>query len=285
MPVCFVSTNHLPDRLWFRDDDDFRAGMNLVAILAYSLGIPVLAFILMSNHVHFVLACNESDALRFITEFKRRYSQYFQRKYGSPSLLARNENDIRNVGLATESLERIIAYVQMNCVAANICSHPTQYRWGTGSCFFSSNIPDGLPLGEMSKRRQARLLHSEENLPATFRMLSAGYIDPGSYVQSQIVEKLFRTPERYNYFLYSSSKAKTKLERNPLPSFRDQTILRSIPDLCQSLFKTDCVEKLEDAQMTELLRQLRFRFSADIAQLARVLSLSTEEVVGLLDNV
>ena len=50
-----VTTEHLKEGLWFRDENDFRAGMNFVAIQAYQSKVTVLAFILMSNHLHFVV--------------------------------------------------------------------------------------------------------------------------------------------------------------------------------------------------------------------------------------
>lgn len=56
-PIEFylVTTDHLTESIWFRDDQDFKTGMNYVAIIALVSGIKVLAFILMSNHVHLVL--------------------------------------------------------------------------------------------------------------------------------------------------------------------------------------------------------------------------------------
>ena len=72
MDFWFATTDHLTDRIWFRDDDDFKMGMNLVAILAVVLQVDVLSFILMSNHVHFVLCCPKEKAERFMKEFMRR---------------------------------------------------------------------------------------------------------------------------------------------------------------------------------------------------------------------
>jgi hypothetical protein len=74
-----------------------------------------------------------------------------------------------------------------------------------------------------------------------------------------------------------------RLEEKPTPSFRDQIILASIPDLCNSLFRTKYYQGLQEKQLSELVKQLRFRFSADIGQLARVLEFSYEEVSRLLN--
>lgn len=285
MSACFVSTDHLTERLWFRDDNDFRAGMNFVAVVAFSLGIPVLAFILMSNHVHFVLACDDQDALRFITEYKRRYSQYYQNQYGERDFLKRNAVDIRPVGMEMEAMERAIAYTQMNCVAANICSDPASYPWGTGSCFFQYHT--GLTartLSTYSARAQKQLLHSHQKLPQQYMVRADEVIAPTSYVKVRFVEQLFRTPRQYNFFLNNSSKAKKRLENKSTPSFRDQSILMAMPDLCYSLFHKKALNELIPEQKSELLKQLRFRFSADAAQLARVLSIPYDEVVGLLES-
>ena len=107
-----ITTEHLEDRLWFRDGEDFRVAMNYVAVAAFLTGVMVLAFILMSNHVHFVLACSREDAERFVNTFKRLYASYYYRKYGVNEFLRRNGVDIREVNDSDESLERAIAYVR-----------------------------------------------------------------------------------------------------------------------------------------------------------------------------
>lgn len=283
---CYlVSTDHLTDRLWFRDDEDFKVGMNYVALVSVALGIKVLAFILMSNHIHLVLACSERDALRFITELKRRYSKYYQHKYAIGEFLRKNGVDICPVPLDGESLERAIAYVQMNCVAANICAHASYYAWGTGGVFFRADAPEEKPLIALSRRDQIRLLHSNDQVPGFLRITSKGYISPGSFVPVKYVEQLYCRPSRYNYFLQTSSKAKTRLQQSPAPAFRDQVILGSVPDLCASLFRKNGKDELSSEETTELLKQLRYRFNADPAQLSRVVSIPYEEVARLLDKV
>ena len=41
-----VTTGHLEDRLWFREEDDFKVGMNYVAVQAALTDVSILAFIL-----------------------------------------------------------------------------------------------------------------------------------------------------------------------------------------------------------------------------------------------
>lgn len=136
--LWLVTTDHLEEDLWFRDDEDFRVGMNLVAVQAACCpDVVVLAFILMSNHVHFVLSGSRWEVEAFVQQFKHRYSIYYSRRWGIREFLRLKGVDFKEIPYEDEAPERAIAYVQMNCVAANICGHPSQYPYGTGDVFLT----------------------------------------------------------------------------------------------------------------------------------------------------
>lgn len=88
-----------------------------------------------------------------------------------------------------------------------------------------------------------------------------------------------------DYFLRTSSKAKLRLKstEDAMPSFKDQLVLAAIPNLCRSLFQKQAFEELTDSQKSEILRQLRFRFSSNVHQLARVAGLTYDAAARLLD--
>ena len=275
-----VTTEHLKDRLWFRDEEDFKVGMNQVAVLAATISVQVIAFILMSNHVHFVLGGTKDDATDFITSFKRRFSRYYGKKYSVKEFLRENNVDFRELHIGDESLERAIAYVQMNSVAANICISPSGYPWGTGELFFNENKTKGKAIGELSKRECIKLLRSRTLLPSGY-IVSEGIVLPSSYVDVQMVESLFKSAKRMNYFLQSSSKAKLVKEA---PSFKDQLIVSAMQDLTVSLFRKKTFGDLTNLQKSEILKQLRYRFSSEPNQLSRVSGLQFEEVCRMLEE-
>ena len=70
-----------------------------------------------------------------------------------------------------------------------------------------------------------------------------------------------------------------------VPAFRDQIILAALPDLCRSLFGKDMFQELLQEERTELMRQIRFRFSADVNQIARVCGLSYAEAARVIDGI
>ncbi len=283
-----ITTEHLEEALWFRDDEDFTIGMNYVAIEAFHhKNIVILFFILMSNHVHFIIFGERDEIESFINDFKGRYSHYFKLKYGITNLLLENEIDFKVIDLNDEGLEWAGAYVIMNCVAANICSHPSQYKWGSGSIIFNPSLPAGKPLTAFSKRELRRVLHSRiDDLPKRWTIGEDGFILPQNYINISELERLYRKVSRLNFFLNNSSKAKKRLNADEkYPAFKDQVVLYALPDLLRSLFGKSSFSELQGAEKAECLRQIRFRFSSDITQAARVCGISYEEAAKLVDNV
>lgn len=269
MDFYLVTTDHLEKTIWFREDEDFIVGMNAVPLIGYSTGVFVVVFVLMSSHVHFILLCESyEEALKFINEYKRHYSHYLSYKYGLKDTLRRNAVDIQKLDRSGESLERAIA----------------DYPWGTGNCFFRVNTQKGNPLGSLSARARYSILHSKKDLPAGLLLGEEGYILPESYILKDRVEAIFKTPKRMQHFLNTSSKARLRLDAGTAesPSFKDQMILPMMQELCWKLFGKKEMEELSSDQLTELFRQMRFRFSSNINQLARLSGLSCQQIAKLL---
>lgn len=284
MLFWLVTTDHLTDKIWFKDDEDFKKAMNIVAVLAATMNLKVISFILMSNHVHFVLWCDRELADEFIRRFKKLYSQYYSKKYGPCGFLRDNNVDTRPLVIGDESFEKGVAYVLMNSVAAKICLHATQYPWGTGNTFFNFQPIKGEKIGDLSGRACARLLQSKLKLPDDYIVDERGFINPSSYVPVEFVESVFKSPKRMDWFLRNSSKAKRLNESGEAPSFNDQLISSVIHDLSVSLFRKNNIEEMNESQCAELFRQIRFRFSADPAQIARVSGIPYEKVCDLLES-
>lgn len=280
MKFFMITTDHLSEAILFRDEDDFKIGMSHVAAIACHLEINVLAFVLMSNHVHFVISCESlTRADDFIIAYKRLYARYYEGKYGVKELLRRNRSRFDEVFVGDESLEKVIAYVMMNPVVANICQHPSAYTWGSANCYFRVDSPHGLKTGSISKRAQARLFHTRIPVNKEY-IIDNGYIRPESFICSGFVQKLFRTPRRYDFFLRNSTKAKAKFEsgKSMVPSFKDQIIIAAIPDICNSLFWTNDYKSLDEKDLSRLIHELNHRFCADPKQIARILGIEPSEV-------
>ena len=282
--LWLVTTEHLKHKLWFNVDEDFNVGMNYVALCVALSSVRIMAFALMSNHVHFVLGGSRNDCNLFITRLKQSYSSYHRRKYLSQELLRGNEVDFKSLSLQDDSFKRAVAYVQMNPVAANICTQPHGYPWGTGNMFFNDSPVNGKKIGDLSKRAQERFLHSKILLPPAYIADDRGFISPISYVQTKFVESVFRTPSNMNYFLQQSSKSLNENKQGIIPTFRDHLVYSAMEDLCGSLFGRRSFKELDSIQRIQVVKQLRRRFSASAHQISRVISRPVEEVIQMLDT-
>ena len=284
MNFFFITTDHFDDRIWFIDDDDFKVAMNYVPIASVVADVTILAFILMSNHIHFLVEGTREGADHFINHFKKIYGMHYERKYSVREFLRRNTVDTQELYTANEALEKCIAYIIMNPVAANICAFPSDYLWGSGNAFFNPSPMRGTRVSSLSGRKRRSLLHSKTKVSYGMLIGEEGFIHPRSYVAVKFVESLFRTPSRMHFFLKNSSKAKKRLDKDASPSFRDQSIIASSQDLCRSLFRKSSQDELTPEELVEFLKQLKRRFSADVNQLARVTGISRVEISRKLEG-
>lgn len=117
MNFFMITTASLKDRIWFRDSEDFRVAMNYVAIVAFTMNVNVLAFILMSNHVHFVIECDPLQAKAFIDRFKMLYSTWLRKKYGSVEFLRRVGVDISPVVVLTSHRSTLLDLTAISCLS------------------------------------------------------------------------------------------------------------------------------------------------------------------------
>ena len=101
-----VCTNGLEQVTLLKDEEDFRTAWNYLALSAWRIGVEIVAFTLMSNHVHEILACKDaSDA---------------------------------NTAIKLFYMKNCIAYILRNAVCARICARPEDYRWASYACCSST---------------------------------------------------------------------------------------------------------------------------------------------------
>lgn len=271
----------------FRNTTDFKAAMNRIAVCAYKTpGIKILAFVLMDNHVHFVVSCTSESACRkFIAEFFRltgKYNwDYYRQKAtvrGIPVKVIRETDE--------DSLKTVIAYVLKNPTKARLGMF-FNYPWGTGALYFggSKEYEQSLVrLGDVSVeeagpyavRRQCRTLF---RLPADW-ILRDGVILPDNYVDVQAVEKLYGTSRSYMYFLSLNKDDEIERDMGEWSELRmSDSELRTERDrIIQEMFGKNAVITLTAPERLKLAVALRRRFVCSKKQLSRIVHLPYEEL-------
>ena len=284
--ACFhIYTKGLEDRDIFLDRDDFVAGMNILAVVCISLNINIslLAFVLMSNHVHFVVRCSSvQKAEKFIWLYKNLLSRYLRQRYGWTKYLHRLETSIQSIP-SDDNLKRLIAYVLMNPVKAGINCVPTGYEWSSAQCYFSNTdfTLGTVPIKVFSSRQLRKILHSNKKAPDNWMLTPMGYIAPKCYVDYPAVEKHFMTSRSFEYFLSSSLSAKKGAHDNI--TFSDTIIRSTMIELLEKKYGVKSIGELNTLLLKSLTRELRGRFGSPVQQLARVMELSISEIIKLVE--
>ena len=93
-PYYHLHTKPLEQGLIFQDDEERKAAINFIGIIAKEIHIDILAYALMSNHFHFIFRGEKVDCLEFFRRLKKRLSYFLARK-GRPGVLDAVEPTLR----------------------------------------------------------------------------------------------------------------------------------------------------------------------------------------------
>ena len=141
----------------FKDERDFIAGVNRIGICYLRTGAKVVAFVLMDNHVHFVLYGTMLQCKEFITLYKQLTGMWIRVRYGMNDFLRLLPTNI--ILLDTEEkLLNVIAYIDRNPVIAGYRYLPTEYPWGSARYVFKDSREDvgTKALSTISRREQRK---------------------------------------------------------------------------------------------------------------------------------
>ena len=265
----------------FQDDEDFIAGVNRIAICKQITGVVVVCFILMDNHLHLILYGTVFQCKEFINNYKRLVGKWISRKYGISEYLKHLPTDIIPIE-TEESLLNTIAYIDRNSIVAGYRYMPREYPWGTARYMFldfSSREKESFSrLSDFSVRERRSLLKSRMSLPADWEIDSKGMISPRMFVDINRLEKIFKSPARYSYFL--AKKLEGEIEagmENTRKSFLPDKELRAVTrKLIISRFGDRTEKDLDVKSKLEIAKELRYNYLATIKQVSRMLSLNDE---------
>lgn len=114
----------------FRDDVDRSLYLDLLARAKDSMGVRLLAYVLMSNHVHLVLQTLSPNIAGTIHRIHGRYAVRFNRRHGRSGHLFGSRYDSTPVQEDRHLLE-VTRYVHLNPVRAGLVRHPLDYPWSS----------------------------------------------------------------------------------------------------------------------------------------------------------
>ena len=119
----------------FRDDSDFIAGVNRAGICSVVSGVRLVTFVLMDNHVHFVVHGQMPSCKDFILRYKNLTGKYIYSRYGIKGHTHTLPAEIIRID-TPDRLLATLAYIDRNPIVAGWRMMPDEYRWGVSRLMF-----------------------------------------------------------------------------------------------------------------------------------------------------
>jgi len=264
----------------FNDRKDFVYAMTLVAMCANDCpGIRIITFVLMNNHVHFVICGTREQVLEFFALFKKRLCRYLSSNGLVVNLSAFDCGEpipIDNL----ESLRNQIAYTNRNNFVVDPDQTPFSYPFGANSYYFLPIAKERQQgkFGDLSILNKRKFVHSKQiDYPDTFTIVD-GFFSPMNYCRLDIGEGVFRDARHYFHKLSKNIEAYRDIAAmlGDRVFYTDDELLDIIRQYCKEKYNVHKVHLLRWSEKMELARTLHFEYNADNAKIARLLKLPVE---------
>ncbi len=118
----------------FANDDDYRFYLKSLRDACTEHQCDVHAYVLMTNHVHFLMTPNlENSISKVMQSLGRRYVQYYNDAYDRTGTLW--EGRYKATLIDSEPYLLVCSrYIELNPVRANMVRHPSEYLWSSYHC-------------------------------------------------------------------------------------------------------------------------------------------------------
>ena len=278
----------------FYDDDDFTDGMNRIYIVLKKYHVTILAFVLMDNHMHFILHGDKEDCDRFIREYLRRTAMSISKRHHEPHPLAGLPVSCQKID-DQRYLKTAICYVLKNPTKAGLEFIYCDYPWSSGPLYFRDHgktkwssplwscggIDDSLCNTLVYREKRAWLKSHEVVIENTG--VCDELIFPGEYVAAGIVEELFRTARNFSYFIGRNSEdVEMRSETLALLTIPWKELRAHRDTLCIEMFNTRSFRHLDTASRLQLGKAICAKYNCSKKQVSKLVGLVYNEVKDIL---
>ncbi len=215
--LCFTSKREV----LCRSPRDYKMMISRIAQSAVYNDTSVLAYAVMSNHVHLIVQTERES--EFIRTLRSSYTQSFNHLY-------RRKGSLGDEGFFRLELDGIrhqqdaLTYVLQNPWHHQVTDNPFDYPYSSMGLYFRRNELEHLPsLIDIPKKK--RLLNRNVKIKAPVKYSPSGLILPESFVQIRMVENIFGTYTAFHMLThrknYKEWKEKQQQENksSPIVSF------------------------------------------------------------------
>ena len=280
-PLFHYCSLPLEDALLFEDDLQMGIILNFIAIaLMFVPNCRVLAFAVMSNHLHFILEGEKQYCDAFadkLTELLDNYHRY----NGKTRLCGR----IILQATPIESLRQLrneIVYVIRNPFVVrtdvNVFACPST----SGYLYFNPLLKrEGVPASNLRGRSLREFLHTRNVFPLTDRFyVNDGFAQPWSFVDYERAMSFFSCAREFIMWTLKNVEGQVEiaLKRGENIALADQEALTLACRLCSEHFDHVQITKLNTSDKMRIALNMKNNYRVSNGQISRTLGLPLKDV-------
>ena len=167
---------------------------------------------------------------------------------------------------------------------------PCEYPWGSARYMFrdksDATVKDVVcaRIGSMPIVQQRAVLKTRISVPGDWLVCQNGMILPGSFMDLGHVERIFKTPSRYSYFLAKKLEGTVEMQMNESRrTFMTDKDLREVTKkLSRMMYGEDDVRSLDVKSRIAVARKLRYDYASTVKQISRMLYLDPDLLGGFV---
>lgn len=271
----------------FTNDEDFRAGMIIMCICAVQFPhLRILAFQLMSNHLHIILSGSSEEAAAFFDLYRKLLSRYLDAK-GRSTSLSRWEPDIRPVD-SLENLRNVIAYDNRNGYVVCPYDTPFSYPWGTSNLYFS---PDAKmryyeSTRHITIRQIVDIIHSRKFDNVSGLTMVDDVVSPLAFCDISTGERFFRNARHYFAKISKDLESLVAIAQGIGDKiyYTDDELFKAVQRISISKYGTSSPSTLDKKSKLELAATMHHQYNASNKQIIRILRLEESIVSSLFPS-
>ena len=248
-----------------------------LAASSYREEVKILTFELMSNHFHFVMACEEPTLNGFFDFIYKRLRRYLaaQQRAGDVNDLSFNYFAVKDL----RYLLTLIAYVNRNGYLVDPNHSPFTYPWGANMFFFNPCVKE-MPMvdvSELSVDKKRQIFKSRNfEIHGDFKFLtSGGYISPSSYCYVPLAESLFRDARHYFSLISRKVESYSQIAKELGDSiyYTDEEMYAAIYSHCANRYDVKNPTLLGRNDKIEVAKLMKYDYNASNSQIMRLLKI------------